>query len=109
MYRRTISLTHKIPPRLELVDESCLQDHPHPHAMLTVSLRDSGAWIDFKTIKERVNSAIADAKLEGDVGVIDMETYIDRLHDAVADALAADKKDVMIELWETEKYGIVSQ
>lgn len=90
----------------EVVDETCLSEHQHEDAELTIGIQvTEGRWIDFKNIKEMIED-ILDTGFRGSIGQMDTETYVKLLKDRVALAVGVPDYEVTIELMETKKYGM---
>lgn len=108
VYKTSLSFTHHLSGGSELVDKSCLMEHQHDNSdflNLTIKLIDSGKWIDFKTIKQKVEELLNE-KYRKDLGEMDAETITKKLAFDIAMRLSMHLAQVKVELMETSKYGV---
>lgn len=108
VYRTNLTFSHVLPDRPEVVDKACLMNHAHSDRPLTIKLMSgtfNNKWVDFKTIKEKVE-IILDSKYRTNLGEMDVETIVENLARDIAFAFSLNLAQVKIHLQESDRYGI---
>ena len=105
-YETKITFSHKLEPRQEVVDKSCLDTHEHKDTPVVIGIKvTEHEWIDFKEIKQRIELIISDL-YTGDLGVCDTESFVKSLASNVAEEFNRTTDEIFVQFRETQKYGV---
>lgn len=105
-YRSNLNYEHRIDNTPGVVEERCKIDHPHPNVEIIVKVETTSEFLDFKTIKDRVEEILENYRginITDEFGITTVENLATHLENKISSVL---KRPISLEIWETDKYGV---
>ncbi|MFQ6025313.1 MAG: 6-pyruvoyl tetrahydropterin synthase family protein, partial [Nitrosopumilaceae archaeon] len=104
-YRTQLNYEHRIED-VPVVEDRCKSNHSHDNVEIIVKVETTSEFLDFKTIKDKVEKILEDfrgANITDKFGIGTAEKLASHLGNKISDAL---NRSVQLQIWETEKYGV---
>lgn len=104
-YRTRLNYEHRI-ENIPEIEDRCKKDHAHNNVEVIVKVETTSEFLDFKTIKDKVEEILEDFRgvnITDKFGLGTVEKLAYHLGNKIGNAL---NRQVDLEIWETEKYGV---